>query len=310
MGIALLLGLVGTSHAADKQPKPLKIAGITTEVEPTRVTVRDKNGGEVTIKPKEDFTEKVAVGSAVTAWYFPGSDTNELQWLEYPLENAFVSPAQFRPQIKRIILLPNSDVQDADGLYEAVEQFLQSRIEWFPAHRMLAEEIRNRAQKANSALKYIDPQTGKMDLEAYAKSHRKLIQRIASTTRVDAVMETRIEVVQVNFRSQKAVWDGVSQPVASIKSRALAFISPLPIDGHVPASTVVLKLYDSQGRLLWSNRRGFCVLALQRGVGDNFRNYSISEALQDQASVNRWLNSVFGSLIPAAKTAPAVSANK
>lgn len=283
--------------------------GLAAEVEPARVTIRDREGKEIPVQAKEDFTEKVAVGSAVTAWYFPRSDGNELQWLEYPLENSFISAQQFCPRIKRIILLPSSDVEGADGLFEAAEGFLQSKLGWFTAHRMLAEEIRDRAEKSNSTLKYVNPETGDVDLAAYAQAHRTLIQRIASATRVDAVLETHIEVVQVNFRYQKAVWDGAAQPVSSLTSRAMAFIAALPVNGHVPASTVVLKLWDAQGRLLWSNRRGFCLLALQKGVGDNFRDYSVSEALQDTASVDKWLNSVFASMLPVSNISPAASKN-
>ncbi len=305
LAVALLMILAAAGRAAEQQPKPLKIVGLATEVEPTRVTIRDRNGNEVTVQPKEDFTEKVAVGSAVTAWYFPRGGTSELQWLEYPLENSFVSPAQFCPKIKKIILLPSSKVSDAEGLFGAIESFLQSKQGWFVAHQMLAEEIRDREGKPDSTLNIIDPATGDVDLAAYAQTHHRLIQRIASATRVDAVLETHVEVVQVNFRSQHAVWDGAQQPVASPTSRTLAFIAALPIDGHVPASTVVLKLWDAQGKLLWSNRRGFCILAIQRGVGDNFQDKSIPEALEDAASVERWLNSVFGALLPTSSLPPA-----
>lgn len=309
LGVILSLGLATTSLAAEKQPRPLKIEGLATEVEPARVTIRDRKGNEITVQPKEDFTEKVAVGSAVTAWYFPRSNVNELHWLEFPLENLFVSPKQFCPRIKRIILLPSSKVEDADALFGGMEGFLQSKLGWFTAHRMLAEEIRDRAEKSNSTLNYIDPETGDVDLAAYAQTHRRLIQLVASTTHVDAVMETNIEVVQVNFRSQVAVWDGAQQPVSSVTSRTLAIIAALPIDGHVPASTVVLKLWDAQGKLLWSNRRGFCVLAFQQGVGNKFRDYSVSEALQDRVSVDKWLNNVFTSLLPASNIMPTAVAN-
>jgi hypothetical protein len=95
-----------------------------------------------------------------------------------------------------------------------------------------------------------------------------------------------------------AVWDGARQPISSAKARALAFIAALPIAGHVPASTVILKLWDAQGRLLWSIRRGFCVLAMQQGVGNRFRDYTISEAVQETGSVEKWLTGVFASWLP------------
>ena len=97
---------------------------------------------------------------------------------------------------------------------------------------------------------------------------------------------------------KRQVWDGVRQPVSAKLSRAVAILSPLPVEGHVPAATVVLKLWDSQGKPLWSNRRGFAVLALQVGISSKFRDRPIAEALEDKASVEKWLNATFGSLLP------------
>lgn len=301
----LAFGLPCGLRAAEKSGKPRKINGIVTEIEPARVTIRDSKGNDVTIQPKEDFTQKVAVGSEVTAWYYPGDSVNELQWLEYPLENFFVSPKQFLGQITKIILLPSSSAGDADGLYAAVEGFLQTRMGWFVAHRMLAEEIQRRSQNAQSTLDVIDPATGNVDLTRYATAHGNLIQKIADETRVDAVLQADVELVQVNFRSQVATWDGAQQLVSSKTSRALTLLAAIPIDGHVPAATAVFKLWDAQGRLLWSHRRGFCVLALQQGIGGKFRERPISEAVQDTERDEKWLNLVFGSWLPTGKSAHA-----
>jgi hypothetical protein len=309
VGVAVA-GLPGGLMAAEKSRKPLKIKGILTQVEPTRLTIRDNKGNDVTIQPKEDFTEKVAVGAEVTAWYYPGHPVNELQWLEYPPEIAFVSPTQFLGQIKKIILLPNSSAGDADGLYNAVEGFLQTHMGWFVAHRMLAEEIQERSQKAKSTLDVIDPATGNVDLTRYATAHDKLIQKIADLTRVDAVLEADVERVQVNFRSQVATWDGAQQLVSSKTSRTLTLMAAVPIDGHVPAATAVFKLWDAQGRLLWTHRRGFCVLALQQGISTKFRDRPISEAVQDTERTEKWLNQVFGSWLPAGSDARAASSKE
>jgi hypothetical protein len=175
---------------------------------------------------------------------------------------------------------------------------------------MLAEEFRRRMEESNSTLKFMDPATGNMDVAAYQQVHRALIERIADATRVDAVLEAHVEVVQVNFRSQVAVWDGARQPIASAKARTLAFIAVLPIDGHVPASTVVLKFWDAQGRLLWSNRRGFCVLAMRQGVGNKFRDHTISEAVQETDSVRKWLATVFASWLPSGPSSLAATSKR
>jgi hypothetical protein len=298
----------GGLKAAETSRKPLKIKGILTQVEPTHLTVRDSKGNNVIIQPKEDFTEKVAVGAEVTAWYYPGEAVNELQWLEYPPESYFISPNQFLGHIKKIILLPNSRAGNAEGLYDAVEGFLQGRMGWFVAHRMLAEEIQRRSQKAKSTLEVIDPATGDVDLTHYITEHDKLIQKIADMTRVDAVLQVDVEQVQVNFRSQVATWDGQQQLVSSKTSRTLTLLAAIPIDGHVPAATAVFKLWDPQGRLLWTHRRGFCVLALEQGIGMKFRDRPISEAVQDTDRTEKWLNQVFGSWLPAASSAHSDSA--
>lgn len=296
---AMMASVPSGLEGVDKPQKPLRLKGIVTQVEPTRLTIRDGKGNDVAVQPKEDFTEKVAVGSQVTAWYYPAQPVNELQWLEYPLEVFFVSPKQFLGPIKKIILLPSSAAGDADGLYDAVEGFLQNRMGWFVAHRMLAEEIERRSQKPTSTLDAIDAATGEVDLSRYATPRRQLMQRIADAAHVDAVLETDIELVQVNFHSQVAVWDGSQQLVSSKVSRTVTMLASIPIDGHVPASTALFKLWDAQGRLLWIQRRGFCVLALEQGIGLKFRERPIAEAVQDSASVEKWLNRVFGSWLPA-----------
>lgn len=294
----LFLSLSAISQAGEGQPKPRKIVGLATEVEPDHVTIRGKKGDQVTVQPKEDFSEKVAVGSRVTAWYFPQENGNVLQWLEYPLENSFVSPSQFRGQIKKIIILPDDGVGGADGLFTAMGSFLESRLGWFVAPHILAEEIRRRGQKSDSTLDLIDASTGKVDLAAYVRPHRDLIRKVAADTRVDAVLEASVERVEVDFSSQVAVWDGVRQPISSKASRALAMLATLPVEGQVPAATVVLRLWDGQGKLLWSNRRGFAVLALQVGMGDKFRDRPIPEVLEDTASVEQWFTTVFASWLP------------
>ena len=299
--VAQLLSFSAASQAAERQPKPRTIVGITTEVEPNRVTIRGGKGVDVTVETVDDFTEKVAVGSQVTAWYFPGDGANVLQWFEYPRENSFVSPSQFRSQIKKLIILPTDNVGQADGLFTAMGKFLESRLGWFVAPPMLAEEIRRRARKSDSTLEIIDPSTGDADLAAYVQPQGNLIRKVASEARADAVLEATVERVQVKFRSQVADWDGARQTVSGKASRTLAILSPVPVQGQVPAATVVLKLWDSQGRLLWSNRRGFAVLALQVGIGSKFRERLIPEVLEDAASLEQWFTSVFGSWLPASK---------
>ncbi len=296
--LALLSGSPGASCAEDAKSKPLKIVGVATEITPTTVTVQGEKGA-VTVLTREDFSEKLAPGSPVTAWYTSQGGGNILQWLEYPLESFFVARNDFPPPLKKVIILPSSTVQDSDGLLDAIANFMETRLGYYVAPRMLAEEIRSRALKGHSAMDAIDPATGEVDLSAYAKAQHDLISKLASETRVDAVLQADVELVQVQFHAHIAVWDGVREPVAGMGTRTLGLFAPILHDGHVPAASVFLKLWDPDGKLLWCHRRGFAILARMTGAGGKFRDRPISEVLENSAGVQEWLEALFAAFLPA-----------
>jgi len=299
LAAALVLSALPTVLlAGEKRPKQIKMVGLTTAVEPTRVTIVGRDASEVTIVCKEDFTSKVGVGSQVTAWYTPKDGVNYLDWLEYPLENFFVPANEIRETIKKIIILPNSSVPDSQGIVDGIGKYLETNLGWYVAPRMLAEEIRRRSKRSDSTLAYIDPATGQFNMDRYLRAQRALIVKLVSETRVHAVLEVNVEQVQARFIAQVAVWDGVEQAMATKAVRTLALLAHLPEDGQVPAATVEMKLWGPQGKLLWSNRRGFAVLAVQTGLGNKFRDRLLIEVYQDQASVEKWLVMTLGTLAP------------
>jgi hypothetical protein len=289
--------LSSPAGGAEKKPKAYSIRGIAVTIAPAQVTIRDARGTEVTIQTAEDFSGIVAVGAQVTAWYSLQDGFNRLTWLEYPRENSFASPEQFVPHIHKVVMLGRSDAGDAEELFQTIESFLQGKLAWTCKDRRLAEEVASRFENSRLASSE-SAAAGEAELPSMEDVHELLIRKIASDIRCDAVLETRIERVQAKFHSQVAYWDGVRQPVASKGTRALAVLSPLPIDGYVPAATAVFKLWDAQGKLLWSNRRGFCVLAVKKGFTDKFLDRPVSAALKDGANVQSWLTDVFASWLP------------
>lgn len=300
VAIWLILACPGVSAARSSRVKPLKIIGLLTEVEPTRVSIHGPGQGEVTITTAEDFTERVAVGSQVTAWYFVRDGVKVLQWLNYPLENFFLSVSQIRGQVKKVIILPRSSVPDADGIFDAIRAYTETNMGWYVAPQMLTEEIRRREGKSASTLEAIDPSTGHFDIERYVQAHRELVRKLGAEARVDAVLEADVEKVQAKVETKVAHWDGVQQAVAGKGLLLLgAFVKSEPQQGQVPAATVTLKLWNAQGKLLWTNRRGFAVLVLQVGAGNQFRERQIPEVLENTASVEKWLAMVFGSFLAA-----------
>jgi hypothetical protein len=370
----LLLGLVAPASAAarGRRANSTRLVGLVTAVEPAEVSILGGDGQEITVTTGEDFTQKVAVGSQVTAWYSITDGARVLDWMEYPRENFFVPAERIRAQIRKVITLPSSEVPDADGLFDAIARYLESSFGWYVAPRVLAEEIRNRALKLGSSQRHadlprstldaIDPSTGEFDMSAYTQSQSRpqpvsgskpqkapersssalspgstleavdpatgefdmtryvqasartgvparlptggqprtpaaesLVPRLASETRVDAVLEADVVEVQAKVNRLVAQWDGVEEPIAGKTSETIAKLALIPPRGAVPASTVVFRLWDARGNLLWSNRSGFAALAVKQGMGSKLRERGLPEVLGNAEGVDRWLSAVFSS---------------
>ena len=237
------------------------------------------------------------IGTQVTAWHHAQGEILKLDRLEYPLEVSHVPAGEFVPRIKKIILLSSSNAGDAEPIYSSIEQLFRENFDWVVAHRGLAEEIRRRALKDSGVTTYPTAHRNRTAPEPLVPADPELIQRISSGTRVDAVLEIRIEYVRVAVKSHMAKWDGTSEKFGSNSARFASAITMRPIRGEVPAATAVLKLYDPEGRLLWSNRRGFRVLAFQVGLDKDLRDRSLAEGADDAAFLDAWLADVFTSWI-------------
>lgn len=296
--VLALIGLPQTMHCREKRVKSREMTGVATAVEPTRVTVLGTKGQELTLVTDEDFTMRVAVGSEVTAWYSPKDGVNHLDWLEFPLENLFVPADRIRSGVKKVIILPSCNVPEGEEIIERIAKYLKANMGWYLAPSALAEEIRRRSRGLNSTLDAVDPATGQFDMSRYLQSERRFMGSLATQARVDAVLEIHVEQVMAKFYDQVAEWDGVVEPVATRMTRLTAGLLPVPINGDVPASTVDMKLWSQQGGLLWSNRRGFAVMALRTGVGNNFRDRSLTEVYQNTAIVQAWIAEALAALVP------------
>ncbi len=315
-GWKLVLGFVWTlvlwAPAAITAPREKKEAGVSpvygyvTKVESNRIAVMSLagDGKVVPLTTQEDFTEKVAKGSKVTAWYFEQGDTYTLKWLEYPLENDFTSSGSIRNRVRRAIILANSSVPEAYGLYDTTAQFLEANLKWRFAPRGLAEDIRQGNAKSASAAEVVNTSSGQGKHTQVAKDERELIPLIARQTKVNAVLEIDVERVEASVKHSVAVWDGVEEPVSASKGLLTSAKSVVvPQRDTVPAATVVFRLWDSRGKLMWSNRRGFALLALREGR--ELRERPLALVFQNADNVQAWLEMVFGSILPAASLSPA-----
>ena len=300
--LALFAPAVNAASHEKEEAGVIRVYGYVTKVERNRITIMSLMGNAklLPLTTEEDFTEKVAKGSKVTAWYFEQGGTYMLKWLEYPLENSFTSSRSIRGRVRKAIILPNSSVPNADALYDATAQFLESKLKWRFAPRALVDDIRQGKTSTVSAADVVNPSNGQgnpVPVQA-AKDQQELIPLIARVTKVNAVLEISVEQVAADVKHSVAVWDGVEEPIGASKgllASAKSVVSPQK--DSIPAATVIFKLWDSRGKLMWSNRQGFALLALREEK--ELRERPLTEVFQNTENVQRWFEMAFRSILPA-----------
>jgi len=272
-----------SAPAAWSKPAPRKqagqhagtrIDGVLTQVNAADIMLRSDEGKEITLQTREDFRSKVGVGSRVKAWYLPGSDGYPLEWLEYPRENFFVSWDEIHNQVKRVAVLPVSNVPGAGNFFETVASYLRTNLHW---------RVPLVSSGAGSTLDAVDPATGQFDIAHYMDKGPETVATLLASAHAQAVLEVDVEAVKAPVRDRVASWDGVEEALAAG-----------PKSGEAPATSVTLKLWGDGGKLLWSNHRGFAVLEI--ASGGKLRDRPLAEVLANAAPVEDWLNMMFAGL--------------
>jgi hypothetical protein len=290
---------VAADERGGQKHETRKATGLVTDVEAEQITVQSKDGGTLVLTTFEDYRDRVTVGSQVTAWYYPQDSGNAvLKSLDYPAEALFVPVGQISTRIHRVILLPSSQIDGADALYESVRGYLHDSFGWYVAPSYLGEAVKKRAQQSDSMLAAMDPRTGNFDMAAYLGRSEGVIAKVASESRSDAVLELNVIQVEAPVARMEASWDGVDEAVAGTAVRTLAKFSMFSHRGEVPAATVEMKLWDAKGNLLWRNRRGLALLEVLNGMGTHLEERPLPVALADTQRMQRWMQAAFGSIGP------------
>ncbi len=216
-------------------------------------------------------------------------------------DKLYVPAEQIRSAVHKVILLPESHVPEADKFFDAVTQYLSANFGWYVAPPVLADEIRKRTTTsfATSTLEAFDPNTGEFNMAKYLGGQAGLVQVIAAETRVNAVLQVEIDQAMAGVDHGIASWDGFDQSIRGEGSGGHHGLTRTRYSGEVAAASVVFKLWDSEGKLLWTNRRGLAVLGTLEGSGKyaNLVYRPLSESLADSAGVEDWLSETFGSLM-------------
>jgi hypothetical protein len=149
----------------------------------------------------------------------------------------------------------------------------------------------------------VNPSNSQRDPVDPVKDVQELIPLIARETKVNAVLEISVEQVDAEVKRSEAAWDGVEEPISAPKGLLASAKSAVTSQKETaPAATVVFKLWDSRGKLMWSNRRGFALLALREGR--ELQERSLTEVVQNTDNMERWFEMVFRSILPASSLSP------
>jgi hypothetical protein len=293
----------GTQGAADSKGtgkhETHEVTGLVVGVEANRISLETADGRTVTLTTFEDYSDRVTVGAKVRAWYYPqDSGDSVLKSLDYPATSLFVPVGDIQGHVHRIVLMPSSEVPEADGLFESMREYLHTTLGWYVAPQYLADEVRKNAAHGSSMLDAMDTASGKFDLSKYLGESEGMIPQMASETRSDAVLEVNVSQVQAPVSRMVASWDGVEESVSGPGMRTLARFTLLPEKGEVQAATVELKLWDAKGKLLWRNQRGLAVLQVLKGKSNKLRERPLSEFLMNTQAVQAWLAATFKSIGP------------
>lgn len=300
--------LTGAQSQASSKHEAREVNGLVLGVEANRITLQPADGQMITLVTFEDYRQRVAIGSKVRAWYYPQDNGDGvLKSLDHTGASSFVPVNEIGSRVHRIVVLPNSEVPDAGGLFDSMREYLHTAFGWYVAPPYLVDEVRKRGMHVNSTLNAMDA-SGHFDLTRYLGEAKGPIPEMASQTRSDAVLEVNVTQVQASVSRMVASWDGVEESVAGPTVRTLAKFSLFSHKGEVPAATVELKLWDANGKPLWRDQRGLAVLEVLAGKSNRLRERPLSEYLMNTQAVQSWLAAAFKSIAP--NTASAIPSDR
>jgi hypothetical protein len=131
---------------------------------------------------------------------------------------------------------------------------------------------------------WFDPFTGRANLNKRAAILARAMDTYQSHYRVDAFLRAQIEEVPLRYLDEKHVhWDGVEENIV-VKEGLIAFINHADgfLDhGQIPAITLLVALYDTQGKRLYSAAGGIGTRSAV--VNKQFVSVDVSSLLGDSA---------------------------
>lgn len=137
----------------------------------------------------------------------------------------------------------------------------------------------------------IDPRTGQTDKELRQRLHTDCASALARRSGIDAVVEPRLKLVSAAVTGGHARWHGVEQ---ELRAHGRPSLSSGDGDVTVPAISLLVRVYDLKGELVFENAGG---LELAPRLERRERLEDRDDVLTDEAKVRRAVEIAFEPLL-------------
>jgi len=208
---------------------------------------------------------------------------------KYSADPLKIPVEEFRAKVKTIAVasvVDASGVSDTDHASAAFCSLIEKGLRdsgIAPVPNADVSPVQKRALEAAGGL--FDPNTGKLD-DAKADTVLAAIRHeVHDRFQADAIVLPRLVVRKANFNGEYAAWDNVRQSILPPDAGILQKMSVGQLYGTVATMSLILRIEDPEGRLLFENGAGVQVLA--RYVSGSFQSIQKSDAFanpQDNAA--------------------------
>jgi hypothetical protein len=212
------------------------------------------------------MTLRSAVGPLVLAVALAGCAT------AVPYDPYQIPEPQFREKVRRIALAPivvPPQLGVAEPAKLAFDALIEAKLReagfaTYPAKEW--GEVFGRVQKEAGGV--FDPNTGRPDDAKIKLIWEKTAAEVRNRFQLDAVLLPRVQVVNADWRSASANWDGVSEMLAS----GMGLLGAPNAFGTMPALSLVVSIGagDSEATAYYRHRGGIQVLEKLTPISERF----------------------------------------
>jgi hypothetical protein len=216
----------------------------------------------------------------------------------HPYQTYLPSKTRFYSQVKSVACVPVTydDSKEAKELSDKVGRLIAAKLQKRNIksihHQQWATCWKAEMEKVGGIY---DKITGEADKEKLETMWKECVRQMKIQHRVDAVVDPSLMVTSAVLTSDIARWHGVEVDTRSFGTR---FWGGGSYSGRVPALSLLVTIYDPQGKKLFENAGGIEVLSDISGSGESAELVPKKQILKSWGKLSRAVDIAFEPLIP------------